>query len=141
MIDPADRASVTVGITSSSVRVSVTAVGSATPRPPAAVAVTVTVLFAASTVLSNAVSVTVPVLVRWPAAMVSMVPVCVKSVPAPGDAATVSRTASLDLPESVDVTVETPPASVTDDGATASVTVGVGSSSVVVTDTSSVRVL
>ena len=136
--------SVTVGAASLSLIVSVREAGFATPRPPAAVAETVTVLFGASTGLSTAVSVTVPVLVVCSAGMVRVVPVSVKSVPAPGDADTVSVTASLDLPESVAVTVATVvavPASSIADGVSASVTVGVGSSSVVLTETFSVRVL
>ena len=51
--------------------------------------------------------VTVPALVVPPAAMVSVVPVSVKSVPAPGDAVTVTVVAALDGCDNVAVTVET----------------------------------
>ncbi len=63
--------SVTVGVPSSSVMVSVWLAGFPTP-PPAAVPDTVTVLLGASTSLSTAVIVTVPVLVVAPAAMVKV---------------------------------------------------------------------
>ena len=84
-----------VGASSSSVIVSVASAGFATP-PPLAVAETVTVLFGASTSLSTAVMVTVPVLEVAPAAMVRVVPLRVKSLAIAGDtaaAATVRVTA------------------------------------------------
>ena len=60
--------------------------------------------------------------------MVSVVPVCVKSAATvrvvPGLVATVSVTASLDLADSVAVTVEMPPASVIDGGVSTSAAVG-----------------
>ncbi len=65
---------------------------------------TVTVLLGASTSLSTAVIVTVPVLVVAPAAIVRVVPVRVKSpeaVFAPAAAATVRVTATFDLPDTV----------------------------------------
>ena len=124
------------GGASSSGIVSVTFDGAATPLPPAAVADTVTDLFGASVSLFTAVIVTTPTLVVSPAAMVSFVPVCVKSVPDPGDAETVTVTASLDAPDSVAVTVDTPPFSEIDEDDNASETVGRLSSSVVVTATS-----
>ena len=103
--------------------------------PPAAVAVTVTDLFAASTLLSLPRTVTVPALVVAPAAMVSVVPDCVKSpatapVEATADDDTVSVTGWLDGPDSAAVTVETPPFSETADGPRARLAVGRVSSSV-----------
>ena len=62
---------------SSSVIVSVRFAGAATPLPPVTVALTVTSLSGASTVLSRAVMLTVPVLVVAPTAIVNMVPLCV----------------------------------------------------------------
>ena len=64
----------TVGAASSSVIVSVWPGGADTPLPPVAEPETVTVLSGASTMLSTAVTVTVPVLVVAPAAIVSVVP-------------------------------------------------------------------
>ena len=116
--------------------------GAATLLPPVAVAETVTALAAASTSLSTAVTVTSPVLVVCSAAMVRVVPLFVKSPAIAGNTGvviTISVTAWLDLPESVAVTVATPPFSVIVAGVTASVTVGCASLSVVltVTDTGS----
>ena len=132
-IDDGDNASATVGNVSSSVSVSVTADGAATPLPPVAVAETVTLLSGASVALSTAVIVTVPALVVEPAAIVNVFALdSVKSVPAPGDADTVSVTAALDAPDSVAVTVETfdaPLSSMLEDD-NASATVGNVSSSV-----------
>ena len=127
---------VTVGTPSSSVMVRVWLPGLATP-PPLAVAETVTDLFGASTSLSTAVMVTVPVLVVAPAAMVRVVPLRVKSpdaVLAPAAAATVRVTAALDLPERVAVTVLelVPPLSSMVAGSSSRVTVGTPSSSVMV---------
>ena len=121
-----------VSPSSSSRRVRATPGGAATPRPPTAVADTPTVLSAADTALSTAVTVTRPALVVAPGAIVSVVPACVKSpatAPTPGDAATVTVTASLDGCESVAVTVLTPPFSVTDDGVSTSAAFGSASSS------------
>ena len=84
---------------------------------------TVTDLLAASTSLPFAVTVTRPALVVTPAARVRVVAVLrVKSpatapVEATAAAATVTVTASLDGPERVAVTVETPPVSVIDESA------------------------
>ena len=129
-IDAGDNASATVGNVSSSVSVRVSDDGAATSLPPAATAETVTGLFPEWTSLPLAVTVTAPALTVAPAAMVSVVPVCVKSVPEPGEAETVSVTASLDLPDSVAVTVVSPPVSEIDVEDSASVTVGKVSSSV-----------
>ena len=63
----------TVGVPSSSVIVRVWLAGAATPLPPDAVADTVTCLSGASTSLSTAVTVTAPVLVVDPAAIVRVV--------------------------------------------------------------------
>ena len=71
------RTSVAVAVASSSVKVKVASGGSATPWPPTAVPETVTGRSAASTALSVPRSVTSPALVVAPAAMVSVVPVCV----------------------------------------------------------------
>ena len=98
----------TTGAASSSAMVSVASAGFATPLAPDTVADTVTALSGSSVELSFAVTVTTPVLAVSPAAMVSVVPVCVKSpesacVPATAD--TVRVTASLDARSSVAVTV------------------------------------
>ena len=133
-----DNASVASGNASSSVMVSVTLDGAATPLPPAAVAETVTDLSGASVASFTAVIVTVPALAVCPAAMVSVFAVLsVKSVPDPGDADTVSVTAALDGRFSVAVTVETfdAPLSSIVDGDNASVTSGNASSSVMVSVT------
>ena len=133
-IDDEDSPSATVGNASSSLSVNVTSEGAATPLPPETVPETVTDLSGESTEFPCAVIVTVPVLVVSPAAIVSFVRLdsSVKSpatAPAPGAAATVTVTASLDAPESVAVTAETPLLSETDDGDSPSVTVGSISSS------------
>ena len=124
--------SVAVGRSSSSTIVSDAAVTPTAPRSFAAVPVTVTVLSDESRASSFAMIVTVPVLLTCPAAMVRVVPVCVKS-PAtatlPGAADTVIVTAELDECESVAATVATPPFSETDDGDRESVTDGAASSS------------
>ena len=123
---------------SSSVIVRVTAAGAATPLPPADVPETVTSLLPESTLLPFAVTVTVPAPVVDPAAMVRVAAVLrVKSAAAarvPAAAATVTVTASLDGPDSVAVTVETPPSSAIKPGASASDTVGSVSLSVRVSD-------
>ena len=129
------RTSVTVGAPSSSVMVSVWFEGFET-LPPLATPDTVTVLFAASTELSTAVIVTVPVLAVLPAAIVSVVLVDkLKSPDTAGLTAlaeTVTVTAALDAEDSVAVTVLDPPFSEIEDGLNTSVTVGVPSSSVMV---------
>ena len=101
-----------------------------------------TVLFAASTSLSTAVTVTVPVLSVAPAAMVRvLLAVTVKSPVAAGDtaaAATVRVTAWLDAPlrEAVTVVALSSPDSSMDVGVSLSLTTGVPSSSFTVTATS-----
>ena len=131
--DDDDRASVTVGSVSSSSSVNAAFDGADTPLPPETVPETVTDLSGESTKFPFAVTVTVPVLVVSPDAIVSFVALDnVKSpaiAPAPAAAATVTVTASLDAPESVAVTVDTPLLSETDDGDSPSATVGNASSS------------
>ena len=131
--DDGDNASVNVGSASSSVSVNVAFDGAATPLPPEAVPETVTDLSGESTVFPFAVTVTVPVLVVSPDAIVNSSALDnVKSpetAPAPAAAATVTVTAALDTPESVAVTVDTPLLSETDDGDSTSATVGNPSSS------------
>ena len=103
--------------------------------PPVTVPETVTVLSGASTLLFTAVSVTAPVLVVWPAAIVSVVPLCVKSVETAGesaDADTVTTTGALDAPLSVAVTTLSPPFSEIEDGLSTRLIVGAPSSSVIV---------
>ena len=102
---------VSVAVSSSEI-VSVWSEGAATPLPPVAVADTVTSLSAVTTELSLAVIVTVPVLVVAPAAIVRVVPLCVKSPDTAGDTGeeeTVSVTASVDAAFSVAVTAVEPP--------------------------------
>ena len=93
-------------------------------------------MFGESTTFPFAVTVTVPVLVVSPDAIVNLSALDnVKSpetAPAPAAAATVTVTAALAPPESVAVTVDTPPLSETDDGDSTSVTVGGPSSSSIV---------
>ena len=135
-IDEVPSTSDTVGVSSSSVIVRVSSVGFATPLPPAAVAETVTCFSGASTSLSTAVIVTVPVLAVSPAAMVSVVlSLSVKSSATAGStgaAETVSVTASLDTALSVAVTVVEPSFSPIDEVPSANDTVGVASSSSIV---------
>ena len=138
--DARDAASVTCGKPSSSTTASVTADGSATPWPPSAVpdtaTSTATLPPGSSRALSFAVTVTVPVLLVSPAAMVSVVAVLTLKSPAcaPDDATaaadTVTVTGSLDGCESAAVTVATPPFSAIDAGDAESDTVGRLSSSV-----------
>ena len=121
-----------VAVASSSASVSVASAGAATPWPPVAVPETVTVLFAASTSLFTAATVTRPVLTVAPAAIVSSVPVCVKSPATAGDTAavaTVTVAATLDGPDSVAVTVAMPPFSEIEAGARARPATGNVSSS------------
>ena len=133
-IDDEDNASVNVGSVSSSVSVKVTPEGAATLLPPETVPETVTDLSGESTVFPFAVTVTVPVLVVSPDAIVNLSALDnVKSpetAPVPAAAPTVTVTASLEAPESVAVTVDTPLLSETDDGDSTSATVGNVSSSV-----------
>ena len=132
-IDAGDNASVTVGSVSSSVSVSVTLDGAATPRPPDAVPETVTDLSGESTEFPFAVTVTAPELVVSPGAIVNISALdnekSAATAPVPAAALTVTVTASLDAPESVAVTVAAPPVSETDVDDNASVTVGDVSSS------------
>ena len=96
---------------------------------------TVACLSGASTSLSTAVIVTVPVLVVEPAAMVSVVPACVRSPDTAGETAaaeTVKVTSWLETAPSVAVTVVDPPFSGIDEELSARETVGVSSSSVMV---------
>ena len=120
------RLRLTVGVASSSSTVSVTAAGSATPLPPAAVADTVTVASAASTLLSGAVSFTAPVLVSAPTAIVNVPPP--SSAAPPPDADTFNVTASLERLLRLAVTSLAPP-SRTVSGARLRLTVGTASSS------------
>ena len=124
--------SVTVGVASSSVIVSVWFAGADTPCPPDTEPLTVTCIFGASTSLFSAAIVTVPVLVVEPAAIVSVVPLWVKPAGVVGDVDTVTVTASLDSPVKRAVTVLRPPFSEISSGVSSSVTVGVASSSVIV---------
>ena len=129
-IDVDDNASVTVGNASSSLIPRVTMFGTVTPLPPAASPETVTTSSLSDVLSSFPVIVTVPVLVVRPAAIVnSGVLDSVKSVPEPGDVDTVIVVAALALPESVAVTVETPPFSGIHVGDVTSAAVRVGSSS------------
>ena len=131
-------ANVTPGAASSSSIVSVFDAGAATPLSPLTAAVTVTSLSGASTVSSTAVTVTVPVLLVAPAAMLSVFSLDRLKSPAtafvPAAAATVSVTASLDARFRLAVTVAdpatAPSCSSIVSGLRASVTVGVASSSV-----------
>ena len=112
---------------SSSVSVSVTLDGGETLLPPATVPETVTVSSVSSVSSLTAVTVTVPALVVEPDAIVSVL--SLDRLKSPADAVapaapTVTVTASLDAPDSVAVTVETPPLSVIDVDDNASVTVG-----------------
>ena len=135
-----DNASVTVGNASSSVSVNVTLDGAATPLPPEAVPETVTDLFGESTEFPFALTVTTPVLVVSPDAIVNSVALdnekSPATAPAPAAASTVTVTASLEAPESVAETVDTPPLSDTDVDDSPSATVGNASSSLSVNVTS-----
>ncbi len=97
---------------------------------------TVTDLLGASTALFTALMLTFPVLVVDPAAMVSVsFALSVKSAPTAGDTAaadTMSVTFALDTALSVAVTTVESPFSPIDNGLSASDTVGVASSSVIV---------
>ena len=126
-IDEEPRTRETVGVPSSSVIVSVWSDGAETSSSPETVAETVTSLSGASTLLSTAENVTVPVLVVDPAAIVSVDPVSVKSPATAGDtgaADTVTVSARLDSSLSVAVTVLEPPFSEMDDELSTSDTLG-----------------
>ena len=131
-----DSSRVTVGVPSSSVIVSVRAAGAVSPVGPAVTAaLTCTVLAGASIVLSSAATVTAPVLSVWPAVIVSVVlPLSLKSfvtAPDSGAADTFSVTVSLVAPLRL-ATVLTPPFSEMEGDDSSRVTVGVPSSSVIV---------
>ena len=117
---------------SSSVIVRVLADGASTPLPPETVALTVTSFSGPSTALLTAVTVTVPVLLVVPAAMVRVLLVLrLKSDEVVGDtavAATVSVTASVETALSVAVTAVEPPFSAIDAEPRARETVRVSSS-------------
>ena len=129
-IDAGFSDSVAFGAASSSVIVRVTLGGLLVrPRLSDAVPDTLTLLSGASVSLSLAVTVTTPALVVAVAAKVSVVAaLSVKAVPDPGDADTVSVTATVDGRSSVAVTVATPPFSPIDDADSSSVVCGVSSS-------------
>ena len=141
-IEALDSDSVTVGAASSSCpsSVSVTSAGPAIPRLFAAAPFTCTVLSAASTSLSTAVTVTVPVLAVAPAAMVSTaLLLSVKSeawAGASGTTETVTLVSAPDGWSSDAVTVDTPPSSPIKALDSDSVTVGAASSSSSVSVTS-----
>ena len=139
-----DTVSVTcVDVDSSSVIVSVTASGDSMARSFCAEPVTVTSRSRWSMSLSRAAIVTTPMLVVDSAAMVSVVPLCVKSSASAPDAAsgvvdTVTIVSSLEGWSSVAVTVLTvlePPSSGIDTGSSTSDTCGVASLSTIVTCT------
>ena len=135
-IESALNTSVTVGVASSSVIVRVWSDGADTP-PLVAVADTVTSLSGASTALSTALIVTVPVLVVAPAVIVnSLFTLSVKSAATAGDTAaadTVTLTAVCHTPLSVAVTeIESPPSEI-ESALKTSVTLGGPSLSVIVT--------
>ena len=141
-INDGDSTSVATGRVSSSASVSVRFDGAATaPCPPEAAAETVTVRFLSGAYTSSSLAeiVTVPVLAVVPAAMVSVAAVLSAKSPATASAAgaaeTVRITASLDVPESVAVTVASPPFSEIEFADSASAAVGAASSSFTVTAT------
>ena len=124
---------------SSSATVSVTLAGPVTPPALAADPATAKVLSGASTELSTAVMVTVPVLVLLPAAMVSVA--LAERVTSPAEAPwlgttdTVTVVASAEARSSAAVTVLVPPFSAMETEDRASVTAGSSSSSVTFTAT------
>ena len=140
-IDVRDSASVTVGVASSSVIVSVTAAGCVIPWLLVAEPDTVTLLSASSVELSTAVTVTDPVLLVLPAAMVSVVLLLSEKSPAaafaPGAAETVMVVAADEGRSRLAVTVAelVAPLSAIEVRDSASVTVGAASSSVIVSVT------
>ena len=130
--EPAVTAAVSV---SSSVIVSVLSAGATIPFPPVTEPDTVTSLSSASTALFTAVTVTVPVLVVSPAAIVSVVPLCLKSPDTAGETGVAETVTVADSPDAalrVAVTVLTPPFSLIEDGVSTRLTAGAPSSSVIV---------
>ena len=137
LIEPGESDSVTTGADSSSVIVSVTAAGASAPESET-VPETVTVLSGASTGLSIAVIVTVPLLRVAFAAKLKVVPSSSKSPATAGDTAsanTVTVNACHEAGDAVAVTVPTPPFSLIEPGESDSVTTGADSSSVIVSVT------
>ena len=122
-IDEGDSARASIGVPSSSISVRV--VGSGGRMSPAMVPEIVTCALGASTLLSVAVMVTLPVLAVAPSAKTNLVlPESVKSVPAPGLAATVTVAAPEAGLSRVAVTVATPPFSGIDEDDRVSVAFG-----------------
>ena len=124
-----DSTRVTAGVSSSSVMASVSAVGLVTPAEFVALPKMVTDMSCESRSSSTAAIVTVPVLVVAPAAMVSVVPVWVKSVAAvfaPAAAVTVMVVSAVDELLSEAVTVVEPPFSEIDLSRSESVSVTLG---------------
>ena len=133
-IDVGSSAKVSVGVSSSSVILSVRGAGAAAPLPPVTVPPITTLFSGASRSLSSAVTFTSPVLSVSPASIVSVVPVSSKSPSTAGDsglAVTVTVRFSLDGPLSDAVTVVSPSFSEIDAGSNFNVTTGVSSSSVI----------
>ena len=137
-IELRDSARVTVGVASSSVIVSVTDEGCVIPCELVAEPDTVTLLSASSVELSTAVTVTEPVLLVLPAAMVSVVLLLSEKSPAavfaPGAADTVMVVDADEGRSRLAVTVAelVAPLSAIDVRDSASVTVGAASSSLIV---------
>ena len=131
--------SVALGVTSSSVMVSVSLEGGVTPRLPPMVADTVAYLSGSSTPLSIAVMVTVPALTVEPAAIVRvLLDVIVKSPSAAGgsgDAETTRVTSSEEGPLRDAVTLAAPPFSFMVYELSPRVTAGAASSSTMVSVT------
>ena len=122
-IDEGDSARASIGVPSSSISVRV--VGSGGRMSPATLPEIVTCALGASALSSVAVMVTVPVLAVAPSAKANaVVPESVKSVPAPGLAATVTVAAPEAGLSSVAVTVATPPFSGIDEDDRVSVAFG-----------------
>ena len=140
-MDVRDSASVTLGAASSSAMASVTEAGWVMPWLFTAEPDTVTLFSASSRVLSTAVTVTAPVLLVFPAAMVSVLLLLREKSPdaafVPAAAATVTVVAALDGRSRLAVTVAelVAPLSSTEVRDSARVTTGAGSSSVIVTFT------
>ena len=130
------RLSVTVGMASSSMIVSVTDAGPDAPNEFVAVADTKTLLLGASTLLSTPVMVTVPLLVVDPGAMVRVLLDVMVKFPLTagdnGDTETTTVTAWEEGALSEAVTLALPPFSLMEDELRLSVTLGVASSSVMV---------
>ena len=132
-IELEDSASLVCGV-SSSARVRVAFAGFATPLPPADVPDTTTCLFPEATALPLARTVTAPVLVVEPATIVKVIAVLrsksAATAPVPAAAATVTVTDSLDAPDNVAVTADTPPSSEIEAGVSTRLATGNVSSSV-----------